>query len=338
MTSTTLQKLMEKYPNKPWNLKKGNITYREVVLNKILPNGEENLSEYIEKKVNEYINNNKDKARRILNGTAWNCVHERQYFAGFHWTSLSYVVDPNFVDANPTYPWNFYEHLSLSGNSSITLDFIERHIEENWNWGWVLGKNPVITPEFVEKHIDKEWRWGSYGFSENPSITPEFIERHLDEDWWWGKYGLSENPSITPEFVERHLNIGGYNSKYSKPKYEWCLLSLCENPGITLEFIEKYLLSEEAFNRYRERNDNNCWKYLSKNPNLTFEFIDSHHDKPWEWGPEGLSHNLFENHPVLIKRLKKEHEKRVKERVAFISCKKNINLPLDIVRYITNFV
>ena len=95
----------------------------------------------------------------------------------------------------------------LSRNPSITPEFIEKHIDKNWDWGRLsLSVNPSITPEFVEKHIGKDWWWGIYGLSSNPSITSEFIEKHIDHDWQWGYYGLSSNPSITPEFIEKHID------------------------------------------------------------------------------------------------------------------------------------
>jgi hypothetical protein len=60
-----------------------------------------------------------------------------------------------------------------------------------------LSLNPVITPEFIERHINKDWNWGGDGLSRNPSITVEFIEKYPNKDWWWGKDGLSSNKMNT---------------------------------------------------------------------------------------------------------------------------------------------
>ena len=54
-----------------------------------------------------------------------------------------------------------------------------------------MSNNPSVTLEFIEKHIDKPWDWGSTGLSINPSITLEFIEKHIDKPWDWGPKGMS---------------------------------------------------------------------------------------------------------------------------------------------------
>jgi hypothetical protein len=74
-----------------------------------------------------------------------------------------------------------------------------------WNLKNLSG-NPSITPEFLEIHPD--WKWNMEELSRNPSITLEFIERHLTSfaGQEWDMYNLSLNPSITPEFIESHPN------------------------------------------------------------------------------------------------------------------------------------
>jgi hypothetical protein len=84
---------------------------------------------------------------------------------------------------------------------SITPEFIERHMKNRTyfkkgrmgeNFSWVgLGGNPSVTLEFIERHLDKPWDWGHWSMSLNPNLTLEFIERHFDKHWSWG--GLSLN-------------------------------------------------------------------------------------------------------------------------------------------------
>ena len=67
-----------------------------------------------------------------------------------------------------------------------------------------LSSNRAIKPEFIEKHIEKPWDWGFNGISINPNITSEFIEKYKEKPWHWGKNGISSNESITEEFIEKY--------------------------------------------------------------------------------------------------------------------------------------
>jgi len=42
----------------------------------------------------------------------------------------------------------------MTKNPNITCEFIEKHINENWDWS-EISKNPNITLEFIEKYIKK---------------------------------------------------------------------------------------------------------------------------------------------------------------------------------------
>jgi hypothetical protein len=99
--------------------------------------------------------------------------------------------------------------------------FVERHIDEDWNWGNSAGglsSNPSITPAFIERHMDKPWEWGY--LSSNPSMTFEFIERNMDKPWYW--YSMSKNP-----FPTEMENWKIYNKFMTGVKIpEWITVSL----------------------------------------------------------------------------------------------------------------
>jgi hypothetical protein len=56
-----------------------------------------------------------------------------------------------------------------------------------------LSLNSSISIEFIERYIDSNWDWGKYGLSSNKNITIEIIERYIDRPWEWGYNGLSSN-------------------------------------------------------------------------------------------------------------------------------------------------
>jgi hypothetical protein len=67
-------------------------------------------------------------------------------------------------------------------NHNITMDFIERYPDKEWNWS-LISNNPNITMDIIEKYSDKEWSW--FVISINPNITMDIIEKYPDKKWNW---------------------------------------------------------------------------------------------------------------------------------------------------------
>lgn len=184
------------------------------------------------------------------------------------------ITVEDFVEKLPHLDW--FQFAGVSRCTTLTTDFVERHIDKKWDW-LDLSRNRVVTPELVERHANKPWVWGRStkmfdrtrfsGLSNNPSITPEFVLRHLDKDWDWGYGGLSDNRSISMDLVEKTLD---------KP---WNWHSLACNPAIKPEFVKYYLLLLEG----RKLNDSILLGSLAMNPLTTPEFIDQHQDLAWPW-------------------------------------------------------
>jgi len=152
-------------------------------------------------------------------------------------------------------PWN-WEY--LSANPSITMKFIESHLDKHWEWGHFfdyersLSNNLSITTQFIEQHSDKDWNWGYWGLSTNPCITPEFVESNLDKPWIWGRYGLSSNPRITTYFIECNLDKNWY----------WGLGGLSSNK-FTFQIQKEQKEKEEKAARTIQRHCHN-WLWAPK--------------------------------------------------------------------------
>ena len=79
-----------------------------------------------------------------------------------------------YIMNNPTLTSSYY---SLSCNSKITLDTVEKYINAIlWNFAG-LSANPNLTIEFVEKYIDKPWNFDI--ISANLDISIEEIKQTL---------------------------------------------------------------------------------------------------------------------------------------------------------------
>lgn len=129
----------------------------------------------------------------------------------------------------------------VSQCNSITPDFIERHIDLDWNWGESgLSCNISITPEFIEKYIHKPWVYGYGGLSQYHKVTITFIQDHINEDWYWEgiddgqlEGGLSSNSFVTEDIIVYFID---------KP-WHWFNngSGLTNNVNLSLSFFEKYL-------------------------------------------------------------------------------------------------
>jgi hypothetical protein len=82
----------------------------------------------------------------------------------------------------------------LSSNPNLTIQFINAHPIENWNWHRI-SCNYGISFEDIMQCPKKQWQ----ELSENPNVTIEIIKNNLDLPW--NLHGLCRNPSITMELV-----------------------------------------------------------------------------------------------------------------------------------------
>jgi hypothetical protein len=270
---TTLEKLVERFPNKPWS-------WHWMSLNPAIT--PKFIEAHLRKKwdwkflcinsslTEEFVE--KYKASSAFQDNSFEC-----------WSNLSTnpSISLEFFAKHTHYKWQFYR---MSQIGKVTLDFLLKYKDDppfsgstfiKWNWGtFGLSSNPYVTPKIVKAFPDKPWHWGAGALSENPSITPGFILENLDKPW--DKFALSRNPAIKPEFVEYTLEYPYYF------EWIWGVGGLSENPSITPEFIKAHI--------------NKNWNWgengLSNNSAVTPEFIEEFIEKPWGWsGKKGVASN-----------------------------------------------
>lgn len=120
----------------------------------------------------------------------------------------------------------------LSSNTSLTMEFVEEHIDAAiWNVD-ILSDNTALTMEFVEKYI--YWSWNMKKLSANKSVTREFVEKYIEMGWHFDI--LSSNHAIDVEFVKSHLDR------------KWDVMRLLANVSIETT----YLLEIPAYAQYIE--------------------------------------------------------------------------------------
>ena len=69
-----------------------------------------------------------------------------------------------------------------------------------------LSFNKNITMEFIEKNMDKQWNWSILSMS--PNLTGEFLDKHENENWYFYNLAKNENISIKNimKFEQRIMN------------------------------------------------------------------------------------------------------------------------------------
>ena len=172
------------------------------------------------------------------------------------------LITINDIMDNPNFPW-IIDYNELSNRTFLTIEFIEKHINENWDWK-KLSSNIFLTMEFIEKHVDKNWDW--YELSNKPFLTMEFIKRHIDKPFDWKR--IIANHNLDLELV----------LKYPEKNWDWIVLSL--NKNLTINLILKNI--DKKWN----------WDYISRNSNITIKDILDNPDLPWDWYWVSLNKNI----------------------------------------------
>ena len=125
--------------------------------------------------------------------------------------------------------WEDDDWYDFSSTLSLTMDFVETHIDKQWDWK-VLSLNPTLTLEFVINHWDKDWCWFSMWYNQN--ITIESILSHPELPWTW--YWVFCNPNLTIEVVLENMH---------------------RTPLPTL-FYHRFMVSKERYIERQERQEN----------------------------------------------------------------------------------
>jgi hypothetical protein len=81
----------------------------------------------------------------------------------------------------------------------VTLDFIEKHL--NIFYGSWLSSNPNLTIEFMRKYPDEDWDMRKFSRC-NPTVTPELVINNPEFNWDWEVLSTRSNfsPREHPEF------------------------------------------------------------------------------------------------------------------------------------------
>ena len=106
-------------------------------------------------------------------------------------------------------------------NPNLTLEFIESHIDENWDFE-MLSHEDIMTPEFIISHKDKPWNFNYYKFLKNLTMN-QFLEvQDKIEDY----ETLSRNHNISLEYI------------FENDNKLWCWFEISKRKDINGKFID----------------------------------------------------------------------------------------------------
>ena len=128
-----------------------------------------------------------------------------------------------------SYPGSMQDYLYiLSGSVNITLDFIDRHPEIQWNYKG-LSNNPNLTIEYVIAHPELPWCWINISYNDGMSIKT--VVENADKPWDWDM--ISGRRYLTTEMIE----------EYNGMPWNWVFIAY--NKEIPIKFIQKNISKAE---------------------------------------------------------------------------------------------
>lgn len=142
---------------------------------------------------------------------------------------LSKRVHITFISDNINLPWDY---TFMSANPTLTIDFILKHLDAEWNWYSVIMNTNIPFEDIYKHNLHKndiqayktrnpEHFYESYQELCCNRISIEMMEKHSQEL----SYGLSFNRNITMDLVIKH------------PFWPWDYKSLSFNKSITLQDV-----------------------------------------------------------------------------------------------------
>ena len=172
-----------------------------------------------------------------------------------NWNSLSShpCITMDFIERYPDKPWDFE---LISENENLTLDFVLKHIGENFDWNSITS-NSAITLDDIKKYPDLPWNFHCVG--ENPNIIAEFIRIFSETDTLF--QFVNWNNIWSSEFIDIDFVLKVWNSPF-KNKMKW--ICITSNPRIS----EQNILENQDL----------PWIYtdVSYNTSTSIEFICKH--------------------------------------------------------------
>lgn len=168
----------------------------------------------------------------------------------------------------------------------IGIDFIERHLELliSTHKAHLISHNPNVTVEFIIKHPEIDWDMHTISAT-NPHITPEIVEAHPVLKWDWDMLIIRSNfsPEEHPEFPWNWQRYSDCNAGFDFNCVPDEKLSMLNWDYLSQS---KHMQNVEVIEKYKKYIN---WRKLSANVFITMNFVNEHPDYPWN--SEGLLMN-----------------------------------------------
>lgn len=296
--TTTLQRLFEAFPDKPWNLSKlsRNPCFPGKLIEKYesLPWNIEYLlltSRISENFILKYSNKIVDWTLATITTNIKFILSHPDLNWKWEYIGMNYTLTIDDIINNPeinsrlrnmhrniTFEEVFENYLEypyielLSCHPKITIDFIIKHKYKAWDWD-ALARHKSISINDILNNYNLSWNWN--GVASRPDITSKLIKDHPDKQGFWTWNPIYTNVNFTPKDI---LDIGDMGFRFLDVPTKWNWISY--NPNIDIKFVLKY----------KDR----PWNFiaLSKNPGITFKDILDHPELPWIWNSVSQNPNL----------------------------------------------
>jgi len=204
----------------------------------------------------------------------------------WNWEFICYTCDIkkiqwHHIKDNPSLPWKWNSLLQCDNLPlEIIINIEKTGLITDWD---LLSDNVNLTMDFIEQHLDKEWNWNSLSCHNN--ITFEFILKHYKN---WMTSDIFYNPNITFEQIKNYKELNWnvissqsfitWNHIKENLHLPWNWKRVTFNKNITIEIIINAFHSIEHLNYY-----DFDWDEINSNKKINSDIIKQNHDLPWDW-------------------------------------------------------
>lgn len=203
----------------------------------------------------------------------------------------------NNIDKN--FDWNIIlsrskKIINMLENDSELLEIIEQNYDNKNKVYYYLSSNPNLTEELITKYINKNWLFTYIGC--NINISEQFIEQNKIELWY--SPNIVNNPNVSHEFIlkyfpdlEHNFTINpnfDFNAIDSRPNENWNWSSLSKNSNLSWGFVKQYL--DKPWN----------WIFLSKHICVTYDIIKEYKNLPWDRYSVTENPNIINNPEIIL--------------------------------------
>jgi hypothetical protein len=182
-------------------------------------------------------------------------------------TPLKYLIENSDIE---------FEYYSLSSMTTLTEEFIIKHMEEGWNYD-ELSDSIYISWAFIKYYKSKDWNW--YKVSRRADVTIDVVLHNIELPWKQCAINrfIAKNPppkpapKPAPKAGQKYLSLilDSESSDSESNSLDSDLDTESDYKNISIESILKL--------------PDNDWRNIIFRKDFTWDIVKNNYDLKWRW-------------------------------------------------------